>query len=182
MSSILKHLPIPEDDEIAFVGTEYVRLKGSEIIIWASLSLKKTTIWDPAIPCFPAILDTGNNHYFCIQEQHLRRWAGVRPETLGILGRVRQADERLPLRPACIWLHRNVPGKRERLEGLRPQRLELPRGIAVYPKNDDNFPRLPLIGMRALLANGLYLSVNGQKQFAHLRTPDWRTRLLSWLS
>jgi hypothetical protein len=181
MPSILKRLPIPEHDDIAFVGTEHVRIKACEAIVWVSLTLKKSLTWDPATPCFPAILDIGHTHNFSIQDQHLIRWAGVRPDSLRILGQVRQAGKRLPRCAAHIWLHHNVGGTRDRLEDVPPHRLELPRGIAVYPSGEDDFPRLPLLGMRALLANKLHLIIDGKNQWANLRTQDWRTRLINWL-
>src|SRR6266550_6617406 len=83
---ILKHLPIPTAETLAFVGRESVRLKEAEIIVWLSVSAWNTVEWNPALPRFPTILDTGNTHNFAIQEQHMVRWAGIRPETLRFSG------------------------------------------------------------------------------------------------
>jgi hypothetical protein len=63
----------------------------------------------------------------------------------------------------------------------QPLFLDLPAGIGVYP-DDADYPRLPLLGLRAILSNNLFLNVDGKHASVTLRTPDWRTRLLSWLA
>jgi hypothetical protein len=40
---------------------------------------------------------------------------------------------------------------------------------------------LPVLGLRALAVNKLHLLVDSECQLVHLRTPDWRTKLLRWL-
>jgi hypothetical protein len=137
--------------------------------------------WEPGTPSFPAILDTGHTHNLSIQEQHLVRWAGIRLELLQVLGHVRQAGKRIPLHAANVWLHPNQPGKQGLDSNRPPLLLELPRGIAVHP-DAENYPRLPLMGMRALLSNRLHLAIDGERHSASLRTPDWRTWLMRWLS
>ena len=59
--------------------------------------------------------------------------------------------------------------------------LELVNGIAVYP-DADRYPRLPLLGLRAVLSNRLHLSIDGEHASLSIRTPDWRTRLGAWLT
>jgi hypothetical protein len=181
MAKILDRLPISVRDDIAFVGGERVNLKADEIIVWVSLSVQKALDWRTDTPRFPAILDTAHTHYFSIQEQHLGRWAGLRPEMLRLLGHLRQAGRRLPLHAANLWLHPNVPGERDRLLGRPPQLLEIRRGIAVYP-DEARFPRLPLLGMRTVRDNRLHVAVDGERQRLTLRTPDWHTKLLRWLA
>src|SRR5436190_23163524 len=133
MPKILDRLPILSRDDVAFVRDEMVRLKAYEIIVWVSLRVESALGWAAETPRFPAILDTAHTHNFSIQEQHLIRWAGLRPEMLRVLGAVRQAGRRLPLHAADVWMHRNQPGQRDQLRAVPPYRLELPRGIAVYP-------------------------------------------------
>ena len=53
-------------------------------------------------------------------------------------------------------------------------------GIVVYP--DELGPRLPVLGLRALAANGLHLTVDGDERQVWLRTLDWRAKLLRWLA
>jgi hypothetical protein len=181
MAKILDRLPIAVRDDVAFVGRECVDLKAHEIVVWVSLSNQKVRDWQPGTVRFPALLDTAHTHYFSIQEQHLVRWAGLRPEMLRLLGHLRHAGRRLPLHAANLWLHRNVRGERDRLLDRPPQLLEIRRGIALSPVGLE-FPRLPLIGMRTMLDNHLHVRLDGERRRVNLRTPDWWTRLLGWLA
>jgi len=176
---ILDRLPIPTTETIAFVSSESVRLKDSEIIVWVSLSVMRTEQGDPTGPRFPAILDTGNTHNFAIQERHLLRWAGIRPEMLRSLGHIRHSGKRIRLHAAKLWLHHNEP--RTMTVASNQHLMILPRGIAVYP-DGENYPRLPLLGLRAILSNNLHLAIDGEPKLVNLRTPDWRTRLQRWLA
>jgi hypothetical protein len=175
---ILSRLPIPLAETLDFVGAESVRFKEAEIIVWVSLADIRTGAWNPNAPRFPAILDTGHTHNFAIHEHHLTRWAGIRRENLRLLGHIRQAGRRVPLHAAKLWLHHNEPGKLT--VASRRLLLNLPRGIAVY-REGENYPRLPLLGLRALLSNHLHLAIDGQRTSVNLRTPDWKTWLLRWL-
>jgi hypothetical protein len=176
---ILDRLPIPMTRTPVFVGAESVHLKEAEIIVWISLAPAKAVTWNPTTPRFPAILDTGNTHNFAIQEQHLIRWAGIRPEMVRLLGHIRHAGQRIPLRAINLWLHRNEPG--QSAVSTSQHLLVLPRGIAVYP-DGVNYPRLPLVGFRAILSNSLHLAIDGEQKVVNLRTPDWRTWLSRWLA
>src|SRR5437867_3505180 len=108
---ILDRLPIPTTETLAFVRDEAVRLKEAEIVVWVSLTPIKVEEVSPTTPRFPAILDTGHTHNFAIREQHLLRWAGIRPATLRQLGYIRHSGERIPLHAAKVWLHHNEPGQ-----------------------------------------------------------------------
>jgi hypothetical protein len=96
------------------------------------------------------------------------------------LGTIRHTGRRIPLHAADVWLHRNRPGERDQLLDVPPFRLELPRGIAVSA-SEGRFPRLPLLGLRALLGNQLHLTVSGERDAAWLRTPHWFLRVLQAL-
>ena len=181
MAKIIDRLPIPVRDDITFVGQDRVHCKADEIIVWVSLSVRKALEWKPGTLRFPAILDTAHTHYFSIQEQHLIRWAGLRPDMLRLLGHVRQSGRRVPLHAANLWLHRNVRGERDQLRDTPPLLLDLERGIAVYPE-EAKFPRLPLVGLRTVRDNDLHIAIDGEHGWVNLRTPDWRTWLLRWLS
>jgi hypothetical protein len=176
---ILDRLPIATQESLVLVRQESVRLKEAEIIVWVSLTLPEFTEWHPATPRFPAILDTGHTHNFAIQQQHLIRWTGIRPEMLPQRGHIRHSGRRIELRTARVWLHHNEPGKMTAASRQHP--LNLPRGIAVFP-DDRDYPRLPLLGLRAIIGNKLHLTIDGERGLVNLRTPDWRTRLLRWLA
>jgi hypothetical protein len=177
---ILDCLPISDKDTLAFVGAEGVRLKKHEIIVWVSLTIESAVPWTPTTPRFPAIVDTGHTHTFAVKHQHLRQWCGIRPDMLRPLGHIRHAENRIPLHALRLWLHFNRPG--EMAPSLdEPFSLELLGGVAVYP-DGQQYPRLPLLGMRAILGNHLRLTIDGERASVTLRTPDWRTRLLAWLA
>src|ERR1043165_2241233 len=105
MAPILDPLPIPEKEEMAFVGAERVRIKECEIIVWVSLSVKGILNLAPGTPCFPAILDTGHTHNFSIQEQHLVRlgWYPPRspPHPGGIYDKPASACRCMPSTSGC---------------------------------------------------------------------------------
>src|SRR5436309_3224171 len=113
------------------------------------------------------ILDTGHTHSLSLHERHLTEWAGLRPESLAVFAAVRERGQRLSLRAANIWVHPNEPGER-RVSDRPPQFVEAVRGIAVYPGHD--FPRLPILGLRAITENKLVLAIDGRRREATLRT------------
>ena len=151
-----------------------------QIIVWVSVSIRELLEWDARTPRLPAILDPGNNHNFSISRGHLLRWAGIDSKLLDLLGEIRERGQKLPLHAAALWLHSNRPGTREVQPDAAPCRLTLTKGLALYP--DATGARLPLVGLRALTQNHLYLTIDGQQRSASLRTPDWGTRVLRWLT
>jgi hypothetical protein len=169
MSVILRRLPFSEREDIAFVRGERIRVKAYQIIIWVSLSSRRAITWQPGTLSFPAIVDPGHNHNFSIQEEHLIRWAGLRPDALPILDRIRQGGRRIPLQVVDLWIHYNEPGQRDRLANRTPYRLKLLTGVAVYPSG-AGFPPLPLLGLRALATNNLILTIDGKRRQVNLRT------------
>jgi len=133
-----------------------------------TLTIQRVTSPNPSAIPFPVILDTGHSHTFSIRERHLIDWAGIRQDTVALLGTIRDRDQRIPLRAANIWIHPNEKGLRDRRAEKPPHGLAAPRGIAVY---SGDFPRLPLLGLRAIADNRLVLKVNGPRREATLRTP-----------
>jgi hypothetical protein len=70
---------------------------------------------------------------------------------------------------ADLWIHPNLPGQIHSSD-REPVRLLLKEGIALYPDDGSNHPRLPLLGLRALLDNHLRLTVNGWQRSVTLAT------------
>ncbi len=159
-----------EPDEIIVRG-ERVRIRANQIILWVSLSLKHVLEPNPAATPFPVILDTGHTHFFALNERHLTEWANLRLDALLTRSAVRDRGQRIPLRLANVWVHPNQRGSRDQLAERPPHQLQVRKGIAVYPESD--FPRLPILGLRAIAENELVLKVNGRKREATLRTPSW---------
>jgi hypothetical protein len=174
---ILERLPYSGDATLVSAPGASVRVKPYQIVVAVSVSLQALREWDPRMPGFPAILDTGNNHSLSISRGHLLRWAGLQPEALRIIGAMRERQQRIPLHAASVWLHRNRPGERV-LKDQEPHPLKLQQGIAVYP--DDIGPRLPVLGLRALTQNQLHLAIDPERMSVSIRTPDWSTKILGW--
>jgi hypothetical protein len=169
MPTLIDRVPIPEvTSEILFRG-HLIRVRGDQIIAWVTLTRARVGGHDPRLVPFPAILDTGHNGTFSIQERHLIESAGLSPAALTATGSARDRGRRVGLRAATVWVHRNEPGSRDRWTGGEPYGLSTPHGIAVYPSAED-FPRLPLLGLRAVTGNRLVLVVNGHRREATLRT------------
>lgn len=170
MPRLLDRVPFPATPSEVAVRGESVRLRANQIVLWVSLTLQRIKEPNPAAAPFPAILDTGHTHTFAISEQHLIDWAGIRPETLAVISAVRDRGQRIPLHAANVWVHPNMPGERDNLASHPPYLVAAPLGIAVYPRA-SGFPRLPILGLRAIAENRLVLKVNGPKREATLRTP-----------
>src|SRR5205807_2187293 len=125
-----------------------------------------------------AIFDPGNNHNFSIQEAHLLRWANLNVQDLQPLRSITERSRRVRCYAANVWLHPNVPGSRAVPEQSQPTRLVLPEGIPVFPPPADGppFPRLPLLGLRALTDNKLDTNIRGSKRLVSVRSPGRQPR------
>src|SRR6516165_6688293 len=150
MTTVLSKLPYFEEPAAVSVRGDRLVIKPYQIIVWVSLADANQDELEPGIPRFPALLDTGFGHNLAIAEEQLQRWAGLHPGSLQVLGQARVSGLHVNLLDAAIWLHRNQPGQRDRFTDQPPFRLELERGIAVYPRSTPSAPRLPLLGLRGL--------------------------------
>jgi hypothetical protein len=170
MAHLLDRMPFSEFPSELGVRGQRVRIRADQIIIWLTLTPNRVSSPNLSATPFPAILDIGHNHTFSILEQHLTDWAGLRPEQLATTGAVRERGQRLNLRGARIWAHANISRSRDRLAIRPPFQISAPTGIAVYP-TAGGFPRLPILGLRAIAENELILKVDGRRREATLRTP-----------
>jgi hypothetical protein len=170
MPVILNDQPIPSRDTVTFIGTEQIRVRADQIIVWVSLTVRNVLIGNPDMRRFPALLDTGMNHYFALQERHLEEWAGLRASDLVTVGSVRDRGQDLSLYAVSLFLFPIIAHNTDVDAGQVPIRMALPRGIAVYP-TAGAFPRLPLLGLKAILHNRLRLIVSGDRRRVTLRTP-----------
>ncbi|HEX5273308.1 MAG TPA: hypothetical protein VFW33_22580 [Gemmataceae bacterium] len=154
------------------MGAEIVPISAYEIVVWVSLA--SPDVLDPfELPRFPALLDTAHTHNFMIREVHLVRWARRRLDVLGLArGEVLQSGRRFPVHAARLWIHPNQPGYWNRLSGAPPYRLKVPEGIIVSPPT-STYPRLPLVGLRAIVRNKLDLRVRGKDGMVSPRTRPW---------
>jgi hypothetical protein len=140
---------------------EVVEVKAFQIIVWVSVSLDASLQWDARTPKFPAILDCGNNHNFAITESHLLTWGGMHAASIPELGMIREQQQRVRLRGAGLWLHTDG----------EPYLLRVDEGIAVHT---GDWPRLPILGLRALTNSKLQTLIYGDTKQVIIRTrPKW---------
>jgi hypothetical protein len=133
-------------------------------VVWVSL---RTAQGSSA--AFPAVVDSGHSHYFSIREEQLTTWAGLPIENLDRIGRARVNQQQVDLFAADLVLWKNVPGSRDELREQAPALLKLPGGIVVHTRDDISGPRLPLLGLRTLVANGLRLTFDGASMTLDIR-------------
>ena len=181
MTAIVHHLPFSEKEDEVHVGLQRVPIKPYQIILWVNLTAREVLELPPDAPRFPAILDTAHNHNFSIQSRHLTHWARVQPASLPRLRWIREGGRLAPVHAGHVWIHPNVPGKRDEFSGAPAFRLRLDQGLAVHP-DDLVFPRLPLLGLRALVRNKPHFAMDPERCLVDLHTPGWRTRLVRWFS
>ena len=95
---------------------------------------------------FPAILDTGNSHNFCLSDVQLRDWVGL---PLKITGTAKINGVLVPLARADLSVEGRV--------------WHCPDGVVVYPDGHPASPRLPLLGLRTLVRNNVRVLIeNGE--------------------
>lgn len=180
MTAILRQLPFQEREDEISVGLERVPIRAYQIILWASLTTRDVLHLPPHAPRFPVVLDTGHGHNFSLHERHVTSWAQLSLDRLPKRGETKVNDQPVPLHRAKVWLIPNEPGKRDAIADHPPFSLELPEGIAIH--SASSFPRLPLLGLRAIVRNRLHLNIDAVNNSVNLRTTDWRTKLIRLLS
>jgi hypothetical protein len=168
MTRLLDRAPFPTRSTEVIIRSERIRIRANQIVVWITLSDSRTKVPNPASTPFPAVLDTGHNHTLSLQERHLVVWAGITASSLSDAGFTRDRGVRVALRFANIWVHANLPRSLDRLADRPPHLLSAERGIAIYP--GSSFPRLPILGLRAIADNRLILKVDGVRREATLRT------------
>src|SRR5436190_23022677 len=114
---ILDRLPIPEDRTSLRFGDRYVAIHANQILVWVSVHLSGVLVPEENIPRFPALLDTGNNFAFSIQDRHLRAWAGIDPGLLEFFGDIKINEQVVTCRRATVWLYSNIPGRQDAAGG-----------------------------------------------------------------
>ena len=146
---VLDRLPIIDRPQLIDVRGELLDVHRNQIIVWLSI--------ENVLRPFPALLDTGHGHNLSIGTGQLARWSGA---TLQRIGELQVSKKRVVQYEADVRLHRNKAGRAE-LTG-ESYALEMPQGITVM--EDHVAPRLPLIGLRAFLANRLKVVIDGKTQ------------------
>jgi hypothetical protein len=179
---ILDRLPITKDRESLRFGDRYLTIYPNQILVWVSVHLSGVLVPEENIPKFPALLDTGNNFGFSLQDRHLREWAGIDPGLLEDRGKIAIEGKIVRCRKATVWLYPNVPGRQDAAVDCSPFRLELKKGIAVYTQDAvPPGPRLPLLGLPALLENDLDFWLDPERRHVTVQPRTWRRPLIRLL-
>ncbi len=179
---ILDQLPIAETRTSLRFDGRYITVHHNQLVVWVSVHLSGALEPEGDIPRFPALLDTGNNVEFSIQDRHLREWAALDPRLLVPLGEMKMNRQVVALRRATVWLYPNVPGRQEMASDKPPFRVRMIKGIAVHPPDSaDPGPRLPLLGLPAFLENDLDLWLDPQRRHVTVQTRNWRRSLIRLL-
>jgi hypothetical protein len=167
--NILSSLPFSDAETVLDTPAGHLPLYSFQIALTVSLLLK-----DKSSRPFPAILDTGLNQPFALTEGHLERWLGLRVAQLPVWGHTVFEGQKIPVREAKIAIHSNVPGKTA-IRGGKSYVLKNSETVIVFPPGP--YPRLPILGLRSLVASNLRLVIDGQRKLVHLQQGG----LLSWL-
>lgn len=162
--SIVRRAPFFDVPTHMDVAGQSVLVRPFQLVVWVSIQIRGRLS-----PRFPAILDTGFSLNFAMQEEHLRSWTDLSPESLRVIGRSRINQHELRLYEASVVVHPNAPGQRDVFRGGEPYQLSLREGIIVYPRGNPLGPRLPLLGLRALAENNLETVIDGQRRELTIR-------------
>jgi hypothetical protein len=162
--SIVRRAPFFDVPTHVDVAGQSVLVRPFQLVVWVSIEARGRLS-----PRLPAILDTGFSLNFAIQEEHLRSWADLSPDTFRVIGRSRINQQELRLYEASIAIHPNAAGQRDVLRGAEPYHLHVREGIVVYHRGSPLGPRLPLLGLRALVQNSLETVIDGQRRELTIR-------------
>ena len=152
---------MPLFEEVTEVDTPSgpILIRSYQIVVWVCLS-----VGDALSHSFPAVLDTGHSHNFSIKEEHLELWTGLHAHDIRTIGHARVNKQIVELKDAAVAVLPNSAGKRDAPHEKQPYLLTLPEGIAVHRASDPFAPRLPLLGVRALVKNGLRVNLDGGRK------------------
>ncbi len=146
------------------VSSGRIDLRPPKIIVGVSLTLVgEGKSFNQRVITMPAILDTGFNRTLEIDEWHLVRWAGLRKEHLNPAAKNKSDDGRkYDLCEARIWLHRTPYGGPQAPRVQPPLLLERSRQVRVMAPIGRPNPRLPLLGLTALIENRLRVAIDAE--------------------
>ncbi len=141
-----------------------IDLRPPKILVGVSLTLVgEGKSFNQRVITMPAILDTGFNRTFEIDEWHLMRWAGLRKEHLNPAAKNQSDDGRkYDLCEANIWLHRTPYEGPRTPRAQPPLLLERSSQVRVMAPIGKPNPRLPLLGLTALIENHMRVAIDGE--------------------
>lgn len=179
MPAILRRLPFFAQETHVVAGDRRIKVRSDQIVVWISIAAESETTWRAGALRFPAILDTGCNHNLVIREDHLAVFAGISLRMLPQSRSLRIQGRRAVELRADLWLHRNRAGRRDEFADRQPYLLNTHEGIAVMEAVEgDDYPRLPLLGLRALRWANLHVWINCRSRHISIST-GWLSGMLT---
>ncbi len=170
MPVLLRQSPFYDRVTTVDVRGRPYRILPYQILVWLSVGPAGVLALDPQTPRFPAVLDTAFTDNFLIHRDQLRDWAGYQPDHFRRFNANLQTHGRqIPLHAANLWIHPNVAGQRDQFTAVSPFLVELHRGIGICT-DSDLYPRLPLLGARALRQAQLQRFIDYRQCQVSLRT------------
>jgi hypothetical protein len=141
-----------------------IDLRPPKIIVGVSLNpISEGKSFPEGLLTLPAILDTGFNRTLEIDEWHLVRWAGLHKEHLATTEKAKSQEGRnYDLCQANIWLHRTPYEGPQTPRTRPPLLLKHSRQVRVMAPIGKPNPRLPLLGLTALIRNQLQVAIDAE--------------------
>jgi hypothetical protein len=165
----IARIPLSACEQTSTPGDVPITFRAYQPVVWVKL-----VPWlgepSPKAVVFPAVIDTGNNHFFMIPGSLFRAWSGIgfeqctRGRTLIVNG--------FPLKTYGfnLELYRKRSG---RLAQSPLARLQMGEGITIIPDSlSASLPRVPVIGVRTLTVNRLTFTVDGDRHTYSLSQPS----------
>lgn len=157
MTWIVNRCPFFEKETHVTVPHGTIVVRPYQMVLWVCLRVREID----SRP-FPAVFDTGHSHNFSLRTEHLEEWAGVKTADVQRIGAAMVNERPVALVRATLLLHRNVRCSRDELRG-EPWPLEITEGVALHERGDPFAPRLPVLGLRAIVKAGLRTVTDGAK-------------------
>jgi hypothetical protein len=143
---------------------DHIDIRPPKIIVGISITVAGERAFPSGAWTVPAVLDTGLNRALEIDERHLERWAGIKKSYLRVITPKKKLDDRsYETCLANIWLHRSTyttPKSEDYKDPLLLQKSDTIR--VIVPSTPTPWPRLPLVGLQALLDNNLHLKIDSR--------------------
>ncbi len=111
MTTILLRLPLSDlTRHVEAPNHEVIAIRPRQIAVWVSLVPPEVIVLPRKTPAFPAVLDTGFNDSFLIQQQHVEKGASLEPFALRQTDVMQVYRMSAPIVACNVWLLATEPG------------------------------------------------------------------------
>lgn len=135
-----------------------------KVILAMSITMPKEREFSAGLEAIPVILDTGFNRTLQISERHLDDWTSIAKHKLKVLDTTTIDGRAAKIYSANLWLHRTPYKSPSPWDYSNPLLLTaISRIYVVSASGADCWPRIPVLGLEAILKNNLHLSLDARK-------------------